>query len=161
MSDEKQPTSENSLQQFDVGTIKANWPRNLSYSSKDDIKKYYSTFGAVKLPHSFFYEKMAVDIFLMAMAIGKDIGTITPIRGGKVNNLPTQSLTDAAIWAMISIALSEEGSDLNTLEDGTEIFRICEGYANTGINTLITLDNTGEVGNWAKRFEEKFEKHLE
>ena len=62
---------------------------------------------------------------------------------------------------MISVALSEEDSNLNTLDDGTKIYEICEGYANTGIIPLINLDETGEIGNYQKHFEDKFKKYIE
>ena len=118
--------------------------------------------GAKNKKTSFFYGKTGLDIFLMAMALGKDIGSSTPIpKGGKANNLPTSSLTDAAMWAMISVALSEEDSDLDTLTDGKKIYEICEGYANTGILPLITLDETGEIGNYQSQFEDKFKKYIE
>ena len=118
--------------------------------------------GAKNKKTSFFYGKTALDIFLMAMALGKDIGSKTPIpKGGKANNLPTSSLTDATMWAMISVALSEEDTDLDTLTDGKKIYEICEGYANTGILPLITLDETGEIGNYQSQFEDKFKKYIE
>ena len=79
----------------------------------------------------------------------------------KANNLPTSSLTDATMWAMISVALSEEDTDLDTLTDGKKIYEICEGYANTGILPLITLDETGEIGNYQSKFEDKFKKYME
>ena len=150
----------------DVGTIRANWPKYISYNKSDTrVELYYDDKkkeGAKNKKTSFFYGKTGLDIFLMAMALGKDIGSKTPIpKGGKANNLPTSSLTDATMWAMISVALSEEDSDLDTLTDGKKIYEICEGYANTGILPLITLDETGEIGNYQSQFEDKFKKYIE
>ena len=150
----------------DIGTIRGKWPKYIAYNKKDTrISDFYSDKGkegARNKKQSFFYEKTGLDIFLMAMALGKDIGSKTPIpKGGRANNLPTSSLTDATMWAMISVALSEEDSDLNTLTDGKKIYGICEGYANTGILPLITMDETGEIGNYQKHFEDKFKKYIE
>ena len=150
----------------DVGTIRANWPKYIGYNkSNAKVELYYDDKkkeGAKNKKTSFFYGKTALDIFLMAMALGKDIGSKTPIpKGGKANNLPTSSLTDATMWAMISVALSEEDTDLDTLTDGKKIYEICEGYANTGILPLITLDETGEIGNYQSQFEDKFKKYIE
>ena len=150
----------------DVGTIRANWPKYIGYNkSNTKIEIYYDdkkNDGAKNKKTSFFYGKTGLDIFLMAMALGKDIGSSTPIpKGGKANNLPTSSLTDATMWAMISVALSEEDTDLDTLTDGKKIYEICEGYANTGILPLITLDETGEIGNYQSQFEDKFKKYIE
>ena len=150
----------------DIGTIRGKWPKYIAYNKKDTrISDFYSDKGkegARNKRQSFFYEKTGLDIFLMAMALGKDIGSKTPIpSGGKANNLPTSSLSDTGMWAMISVALSEKDSNLNTLDDGTKIYEICEGYANTGILPLITMDETGEIGNYQKQFEDKFKKYIE
>ena len=150
----------------DVGTIRANWPKYIGYNkSNAKVELYYDDKkkeGAKNKKTSFFYGKTGLDIFLMAMALGKEIGsmTLTP-KGGRANNLPTSSLTDATMWAMISVALSEEDTDLDTLTDGKKIYEICEGYANTGILPLITLDETGEIGNYQSQFEDKFKKYIE
>ena len=45
---------------LDIGAITGNWPKNISYSSKDRIRQYYGTItgkGATTQKHSFFYEK--------------------------------------------------------------------------------------------------------
>ena len=150
----------------DVGTIRANWPKYIGYNkSNAKVELYYDDKkkeGAKNKKTSFFYGKTGLDIFLMAMALGKEIGGMTPTpKGGRANNLPTSSLTDAAMWSMISVALSEEDSNLGTLTDGKKIYEICEGYANTGIIPLINLDETGEIGNYQKHFEDKFKKYIE
>lgn len=147
---------------LDIGAITGNWAKNISFSSKDRIKKYYSnTLGAVTEKHSFFYQKNLIDIFLMAMAVGKSLGALVPLSEGKTSNIPKNVLKEKSLWSMISVVLSEDDSKLDTLKDGNEIYRICEGYANGGIETVIDWDETGETGNLIKRFEEKFESFLD
>ncbi len=163
MSEELENNSENTTV-LDIGAITGNWPKNISYSSKDRIKQYYGTItgkGATTQKHSFFYGKNAIDIFLMAMSVGKSLGKLIPITGGTASNIPKTALKDETLWAMVSVVLSTEKSDLDTLKDGREIYRICEGYANGGIETVIDWDETGETGNLIKRFNEKFESFLD
>ena len=150
----------------DIGAIKGKWPKYIAYNKKETrVANFYSdkgNEGARNKKQSFFHGKTGLDIFMMAMALGKDIGTPTSIpSGGRANNLPTSSLNDENMWAMISVALAEKDSNLDTLSDGTKIYEICEGYANTGILPLITLDETGEIGNYQKHFEDKFKKYIE
>lgn len=151
---------------FDRGAITGNWPKNLSYEGEDTasgnrIKNYFSSGnGAHKKKESFFYDKTALDIFLMAMSVGKDLGVRTKLKK-KQANLPTKTLSENQIWAMISVVLSEENSNLETLEDGNAIFTICEEYANGGIETVMDWDESGETGNKFKKFIEKFEEKLE
>ena len=58
------------------------------------------------------------------------------------------------VWGMIAVAMAEKDSDLNTLDKGNEMVKICEEYANTGMKTLIVMDGTPEG------MEEKFDDLL-
>lgn len=146
--------------------IIATWPKYIAYEKGDakdsKIADYYNAkSGAVQDPDSFFYLKTGPDIFLMAMAIGVETGNFTALKNS-ANNIPKSALSDNAIWIMISVALAEEKSNLHTLQNGDEIVRICEEYANYGINKLITMDQAGgTVGDLQKKFEEKFLNLLE
>ena len=135
--------------------ITANWPKNLSYDKSDPvIDAYFSNIGgAQKKETSFFYKKTGFEIFITAMGIGKQIGEKTKLKKPS-QTLPTPNLQEEHVWAMIAVAMAEKNSDLNTLEKGNEMVKICEEYANTGIKTLIAMDSTPDG------IEEKFESLL-
>jgi hypothetical protein len=156
----------NGKNSFDLGAITGNWAKNIAFEGKADkdgkrrIADYYSQQGAVKSPSSFFYEKNALDIFLLAMAVGKSYGIRTKLVK-KALNLPKNSLTEKQTWAMIAVALAEDESDIFTLKNGTEIYRICEEYANGGIEQVIDWDIGGVTGDTNRQFREKFEEFLQ
>ena len=135
--------------------ITANWPKNLSYDkSVPEIDAYFSNVnGAQKKETSFFYKKTGFDIFILAMGIGKQIGERTKLKKPS-QTLPTPYLQEEHVWGMIAVAMAEKDSDLNTLDKGNEMVKICEEYANTGMKTLIVMDGTPEG------MEEKFDDLL-
>ena len=147
---------------FDLGAITGNWGKNISYDGKDDRVKDY--FGgarkAVNNPSSFFYGKTALDVFQLAMAVGKYYGARKPLVSPK-QNLPKNSLTEKQTWAMIAVALAEDESDIFTLKDGNQIYRICEEYANGGIEMIIDWDEGGSTTNTIKQYLDKFSEFLE
>ena len=156
---ENEPSENN---KFDLGAITGNWGKNLSYEGKDDrVKDYFGAARkAINNPSSFFYGKTALDIFQLAMAVGKYYGVRKTIVDKK-QNLPKNSLTEKQTWAMIAVALAEDESDIFTLKDGNQIYRICEEYANGGIEMIIDWDEGGSTTNTTKQFLDKFAEFLE
>jgi len=163
--EEKEP--EDDLPEMDIGAITGNWGKNISYEGfvdpKTKVGRVKDYFGgpnkAISNKSSFFYEKNALDIFLLAMTVGKNLGLSKPLVK-KASNLPKGSLTDKQTWAMIAVALAEEDSDIFTLKDGQKIYQICEEYANGGIDLVIDWDQSGTITNTSKQFLEKFEEFL-
>ena len=147
---------------FDLGAITGNWGKNISYDGKvDRVADYFG--GAHKAknnPSSYFYEKDALDIFLLARAVGKYYGARKKLEVKK-SNLPKNSLTQNQTWAMIAVALAEDESDIFTLKDGNQIYKICEEYANGGIEMIIDWDESGSTTNTIKQFLDKFSEFLE
>ena len=70
-------------------------------------------------------------------------------------------MTEKQTWAMIAVALAEDESDIFTLKDGNKIYRICEEYANGGIEMIIDWDEGGSTTNTIKQFLDKFSEYLE
>ena len=147
---------------FDLGAITGNWGKNISYDGKEPrIAEYFGgARKAINNPSSFFYQKTALDIFLLAMAVGKHYGIRKKIENAR-QNLPKNSLTDKQTWAMIATALAEEKSDIMTLKDGSQIYKICEEYANGGIDEVIDWDEGGSTTNTIKQFLDKFDEFLD
>lgn len=75
--------------------------------------------------------------------------------------MPTNALREEEIWLMTSIALAEDGSDLDILTKPEEIVKICEEYANTGINALITLDYNTSLSDPLQPYEKFFQDTLQ
>jgi len=138
------------------------WPENISYdSSNDQISENFSErTGFVTKRISIFHKKRLLDVFLFALALGKQKGIRTPLKK-KSQSMPTKALTEEEIWMMTSVALSEPKSDLDLLTKPSEIVKICEEYANTGINELITRDYNSSLSDPLGPYEKLLEENLE
>lgn len=138
------------------------WPERLSFDSTcDRIVTYYSEkIGITTERESIFYKKRLLDVFLFALALGKQKGIRTKVLK-KSRVMPTDALREEEIWLMTSIALSEDNADLDILTKPDEIVNICEEYANTGINTLVTLDFTSTGSDPLEPYENLLQENLE
>ena len=135
--------------------LQADWPVNLSYdNTRTEVDKFYSTVdGTIREQSSIFYNKRQVDIFLLAMAIGKKMNAREKLKG-KSQSIRRDALTEKETWIMCSVALSDE-PNLDVLADPSKVVHICEEYANGGIGTLIGLNR--RVGH-TDPYEERLEK---
>lgn len=115
------------------------WPHDISYDKSDpSVEKFYSTVrGTISDASSIFYKKRQVDIFLLAMAIGKSLGHREPLKKPS-DAIRRDALSERAVWMMCSVALSDT-KNLDVLADPAKAVRICEEYANAGIGTLMAL----------------------
>jgi len=131
------------LSQKTAKRIQADWPMHLSYDKSDsNIATFYSGVnGAVTEKNSIFYDKRLIDIFLLAMAIGKEQNSKEKIKT-RSDSIRRDALTEKEVWMMCSVALAER-SELDILANSKELIKICEEYANGGIKTLMALDKGG------------------
>lgn len=138
------------------------WPKNMSYDTSDErISDYFSErVGVVTKRGSIFYKKRLIDVFLFAMALGKQKGLRTPLDKKSIS-MPTDALKEEEIWLMSSVALSEKESDLDILTKPEEIVKICEEYANTGVKHLIALDFGTSLSDPLEPYEKLLEENLE
>ena len=139
--------------------LQADWPVYMSYDNGDsDTDRFYHTGkGAILEESSIFYQKRQIDIFLLAMAIGKEQKTRKPL-GKPSNSIRRDALTEEEVWLMCCVALSEDDANLETIADPKKIVKICEEYANGGIKTLIQLDTQTDINN--QQYEESLERAL-
>ena len=85
-------------------------------------------------PDSPFYGQNFADIFLFAMALAKKKG-IHPKSLEKPNKLPASAF-DARMRAFMRSIMIDEHQDVYAIKDNTALRRMCEDYANAGINDL-------------------------
>lgn len=85
-------------------------------------------------PDSPFRGQTYADIFLFAMALAKKNGT-TPKELATPAKLPAAAFNETMRAFMRSIMIDERG-DVYAIRDNTELRRMCEKYANAGIEML-------------------------
>ena len=128
--------------------LQSDWPNYMSYDKSDDtIEKFYSSINGVLAERSsIFYNKRQIDIFLLAMAIGKMRNAKKAIRSPS-QSIRRDALDEQEVWLMCCVALSDDDAGLNTLADPKKILKTCEEYANGGIKILIELENQSDSNN--------------
>ena len=145
----------------DVRQLLYDWPNNMSYDKSDGtIEKFYSSInGVLTEPSSIFHNRRQIDIFLLAMAIGK------MHNAKKVIKTPSQSIRRDALneqeaWLMCCVALSDDDDDagFDTLANPEKIVRTCEEYANGGIKTLIGWESQVDIH--SNQYEEFLEEAI-
>lgn len=138
--------------------LQSDWPDYMSYDKKNsEIASFYSSIrGVVTQRGSIFYQKRQIDIFLLAMAIGKQKQLRIKLKG-RSDSIKRNALLEKEVWLMCSVALAEK-KDLAVLGNPAEIVKICEEYANGGIHTLISMHKMPGV---LEPFEESLDELLE
>ena len=152
--------------------ISAGWPK-VGYDG-DDKKKaitfYARETGATKKRSSLFAKKKLADIFIHAMALGRyaEIPQEYDRTSDRKDTIDMEYIagTPEYLWMMISIALVEakkRGEEpLSIFDDPrTKILKVCEEYANYGINLLIELDEAASTLDPFSGYETKFGNVLE
>ena len=139
--------------------LQSDWPTHMSFDkSRGPVERFYSSInGALTESSSIFYNRRQIDIFLLAMAIGKARNAREPIKNPS-QSIRRDALTEQEVWLMCCVALSDEGAGLDTLADPKKLIKTCEEYANGGIDILMQLDSQTDVNN--KQYEEFLEKAI-
>ena len=138
--------------------LQADWPRDMSYDKRDpESEKFYSTVdGAINERTSIFYGRRQIDIFLLAMSLGYAEENRKKLRQPS-RTIRRDALTEKEVWMMCSVALAEEKS-LEVLADPPRVIRICEEYANGGMQTLISVNRRS--GSASEPYEELIEEAM-
>lgn len=136
--------------------LQSDWPHDMSY---DKANKEAGNFyggpvegGAIRDDTSIFHRKRQVDIFLLAMSIGY-AKKIRKKVARPSRSIRRDALTEKEVWIMCSVALAAE-ERLEVLADPAHVVRICEEYANGGIDELMRMDKSG-------RGSEKYEDSID
>ncbi len=140
--------------------LQADWPAHMSYDKDEpDVEGFYSTIsGTVREKTSIFNNKRQIDIFLLAMAMGIEMGERKKLKRPS-QTLRRDALTEIEVWMMCSVALAEERT-LDVLANPSRVIKICEEYSNGGINTLMSL-NMLSGSNISEPYEESLENFLD
>ena len=137
--------------------LQSDWPHDMSYDKANpEAANFYGVSGgdgAIGADTSIFYKKRQVDIFLLAMAIGYARKSRKKVVRPSAS-IRRDALTEKEVWIMCSVALAEEGR-LEVLADPTRVVRICEEYANGGIDELMRMD---EAGRGTEEYEDTIER---
>ncbi len=136
--------------------LQSDWPTHMSYDKNDgSVEKFYSSInGALVEKNSIFYNKRQIDIFLLAMAIGKKRDAKESIKTPS-QSIRRDALNEQEVWLMCCVALSDNDAGLETLADPKKLIKTCEEYANGGIKILMQLDSQPDINN--KQYEEFLE----
>ncbi len=141
--------------------LHADWPEYLSYDKAvSKLEGFYSSSGAVTDKNSIFYGKRQADIFILSMAMGIEMGERKKIAKPS-QTIRCNTLSEKEVWMMCSVALAEECT-LEVLADSPKVIKICEEYANGGIDMLMDLDKDGAGGSepYEEYLERLLDKHL-
>lgn len=82
-----------------------------------------------------FYNVDLVDIWLFTVGYGREHAQREPLPGNKKWMVRMTSLDDEAEWIVKSVAIKETGT-ADVLQDGKEVFKIAQEYANAGVEDL-------------------------
>lgn len=136
--------------------LQSDWPHDMSYDkANNEAANFYGVSGedgAVGDDTSIFHRKRQVDIFLLAMSIGY-AKKIRKKVARPSRSIRRDALTEKEVWIMCSVALAAV-ERLEVLADPAHVVRICEEYANGGIDELMRMDKSG-------RGSEKYEDSID
>ena len=114
----------------------------------DDILKFYK--GSEILNNMAQVER--IDQFVVAMALGYDLGSKTPLNGAK--SLILESSISKDNWALLNIVAIADTGDVKIISDKKQVFKIAEQYANTGIKYMQSIEKSSQYGESCDKFEE-------
>lgn len=114
----------------------------------DDILKFYK--GSEILNNMAQVDRM--DQFVVAMALGYNLGSKTPLNGTKSLILES-SISDENLALLNIVAIADTG-DVKIISDKKQVFKIAEQYANTGIKYMQNIEKSSQFGESSDKFEE-------
>jgi hypothetical protein len=121
-----------------MATNHQNEPRDAAYI-KDHLEIYTDKKGGWlnKESKSIFAGKFQKDLFIFAMAVGKNRDKKSPLKPPKMGNVRVDAMTEKQKWALLSIEISET-KNLLCLKDESPLYAKAEEYAHEGLNILIS-----------------------
>ena len=92
------------------------------------------------------------DQFVVAMALGYNLGSKTPLNGAK--SLILESSITKENLALLNIVAIADTGDVKVISDKKQVFKIAEQYANTGIKYMQNIEKSSQFGESSDKFEE-------
>lgn len=114
----------------------------------DEVLKFYK--GSEILNNMAQVER--IDQFVVAMALGYNLGSKTPLNGTK--SLILESSISKENMALLNIVAIADTGDVKVISDKKQVFKIAEQYANTGIIYMKNKERTSQYGEACDIFEE-------
>lgn len=114
----------------------------------DEILKFYK--GSEILNNMAQVER--IDQFVVAMALGYQLGSKTPLNGTK--SLILESSISKENMALLNIVAIADTEDVKVISDKKQVFKIAEQYANTGIKYMQNIEKSSQYGESCDTFEE-------
>lgn len=142
-----------------------NWLKNFSYEASDsekDKKEFFSQdhpHSTLNDENSIFKGKIAWDVFVCAMAIGKKLNIRKPLKK-RSNSIPVSAAKENHIIAILGLIFSMEDADLDMLNEPDEIRNICEEYANAGAEVLLEWKMNSTSDDPLSEIKKEFKKYL-
>ena len=133
-----------------IKKITYDWDKFFAYdTSNEEHKLFYSQShptSAVNDKHSIFYGKLLWDVFTYAMAIGKYTNSRKEFNR-KTGTIPIEYAKEQHLYSMLGLVFSLKEVGLSILKQPKEIRKICEEYANGGVEKLIEFERTRDPDN--------------
>ena len=157
-----------SKRKIDISARKliAGWPKVGYDGENENIRNFYARMsGTIKDRKSFFVHKKLADVFIFALALGKNAGIKKPYekKSDRRDTIDMEyfASTPEYVWMMIATAIEESNGDLRIFEDPkTRIIDVCEQYANYGIQLLMDMERRASTSDPYIGYEEKFKDLL-
>lgn len=143
-----------------MATNHNNEPRDASYT-KEHFEYYTDKKDGWlnKESKSIFAGKFQKDLFIFAMAVGKNRQKKSPVKSPKLANVRVDAMTEKQKWALLSIGISES-ENLLCLKDESPLYSNAEEYAYEGINILVSRVEKYGI-NYPKALEAELKEILE
>lgn len=93
-----------------------------------------------------------MDQFVVAMSIGYNLGSKTPLNGTR--SLILESSISKDNLALLNIVAIADTGDVKVISDKKQVFKIAEQYANTGIKYMQNMEKGAQFGEASDNFEE-------
>lgn len=93
-----------------------------------------------------------IDQFVVAMALGYNLGSKTPLNGTR--SLILESSISKDNMALLNIVAIADTGDVKIISDKKQVFKIAEQYANTGIKYMQNIEKSSQYGESSDKFEE-------
>jgi len=139
------------------------WDKFFAYDTTNDEKKVFFSKdhlnSAVNDKNSIFYDKLLWDVFIYAMAIGKYTNSRKEFNR-KTGTIPIEFAKEEHLYSMLGLVFSLDEVDLSILKQPKEIRKICEEYANGGVEKLIEFERIREHDNPISEYENELMKFL-
>lgn len=93
-----------------------------------------------------------IDQFLVAMALGYNLGSKTPLKGTRSLILES-SITEKHLDLLNIVAIADT-DNVKIISNRKQVFKIAEQYANTGIKYMQNIEKSSQFGESSDKFEE-------